>query len=27
VMDSGKVVSDGPRDTILKQIAKPQVSQ
>jgi ATP-binding cassette, subfamily C, bacterial LapB len=27
VMDAGKVIADGPRDAILKQIAKPQVSQ
>ncbi len=27
VIDAGKVVADGPRDAILKQIAKPQVSQ
>lgn len=27
VIDSGKVIADGPRDAILKQIAKPQVSQ
>lgn len=26
VIDAGKVVADGPRDVILKQIAKPQVS-
>lgn len=27
VIDGGKVVADGPRDLVLKQIAKPQVSQ
>jgi ATP-binding cassette, subfamily C, bacterial LapB len=27
VLDQGKVIADGPRDAVLKQIAKPQVSQ